>query len=481
MSLALAALATRLPFRSQFLYHWDSVNFALSLEHYDVRLHQPHPPGYLLYSMLVRLVNAVVHDANASLVWISLFSGALSVLALYWLGTIMFGRSVGQGAALLALTNPLHWFYNQVALSYALEFLLVTILAGLFYLQLLGGRQTWFWSAILLGIAGGIRQNDLVFLLPLWLVSLWPLAWKQRVTSCVTLVITISIWAWPMMALSGGPTEYLAALRAESSGIANESSLLSFQQLALNSVRMATYLGYGLLLGAVPLLWGARSLIRARRVALNDPRAWVLTLWTVPSVCFYILVHLRQPGHIFTFLPAVILLTALATQKLGQCLDGAGCAWQRMLAITLAVVNGLFFLLAPTSLFNSEQLPLQTPSRQTIAQRDRFLGERIAYIQTHFDPTSTVILAGGLNFRHPEFYLREFQETALSYQLGQEATLLPHRVHTLVFFDDTVWRQYTASPELDRLPLPSGATIQYTTWDSSQQARLSRTMLEISK
>ena len=39
------ALITRLPCRSIILHHWDSVNFALALEHYDVRLHQPHPPG----------------------------------------------------------------------------------------------------------------------------------------------------------------------------------------------------------------------------------------------------------------------------------------------------------------------------------------------------------------------------------------------------------------------------------------------------
>ncbi len=42
------ALLLRIPFMSRFLYHWDSVNYALSLERYDVRLHQPHPPGYFL-------------------------------------------------------------------------------------------------------------------------------------------------------------------------------------------------------------------------------------------------------------------------------------------------------------------------------------------------------------------------------------------------------------------------------------------------
>ncbi|MBI1878320.1 MAG: DUF2723 domain-containing protein [Chloroflexi bacterium] len=256
LTLALAALVIRLPFRSQFLYHWDSVNFALSLEKYDVRLHQPQPPGYFLYSMLGKLVNLFFDDANASLVWISLISGVLGVVGLYWLGRLMFNHQVGVVAALLALTNPLHWFYSEVGLSYALEFLLVISVAGLCYLQLTSHRQIWLWSAILLGLVGGVRQNDLVFLLPLWLVSLYPLSWRQRGISLALLGLVVIAWTWPMMALSGGPAGYLAALTGESSEIASDSSLLSVGQLALNGFRMLIYTGYGLLLGIIPLLWG---------------------------------------------------------------------------------------------------------------------------------------------------------------------------------------------------------------------------------
>ena len=99
LGLLVLALVTRIPFRSQFLYHWDSVNFALSLEHYDVRLHQPHPPGYFLYSMLGKVVNSVVHEANTSLVLISLLGGALGILAIYWLGLRLFNRKVAIIAA----------------------------------------------------------------------------------------------------------------------------------------------------------------------------------------------------------------------------------------------------------------------------------------------------------------------------------------------------------------------------------------------
>ena len=43
-----AGLALHMPFRSQFAYHWDSAQFALAIKEYDIRLSQPHAPGYFL-------------------------------------------------------------------------------------------------------------------------------------------------------------------------------------------------------------------------------------------------------------------------------------------------------------------------------------------------------------------------------------------------------------------------------------------------
>src|SRR5215208_6273390 len=40
-----AAVLSRLPTRTDFLFSWDAVNFALAMDHWDLSLHQPHPPG----------------------------------------------------------------------------------------------------------------------------------------------------------------------------------------------------------------------------------------------------------------------------------------------------------------------------------------------------------------------------------------------------------------------------------------------------
>src|SRR5436309_826786 len=46
------ALLLRLVYHTKSLNEWDSVNFALSLVHFDVRAKQPHPPGQLLYVVI---------------------------------------------------------------------------------------------------------------------------------------------------------------------------------------------------------------------------------------------------------------------------------------------------------------------------------------------------------------------------------------------------------------------------------------------
>jgi hypothetical protein len=474
--LVLVAVAIRLPYRGQYLYHWDSVNFALSLENYDVRLHQPQPPGYFFYSAMGAAFNVVIADANASLVWLSLVSGGLGVVTLYWLGAVMFNRQVGLAAALLTLTNPMQWFYSEVALSYSVEFVLVTLIAGLCYLQLTGRERVWPVTVIVLGLAGGVRQNDLAFLVPLWLVSLYPLSWRGRLGSIGLLAVVSLAWALPMVALSGGLNDYLEALGGGGGVVAEESPLFSAAELALNVGRMALYLGYGTLLAAIPLLWGGWALARNARKLLADRRAWVFFLWIAPAFAFYIFVHLRQHGHIFTFLPAVILLAALAVMELAKRLgktEARQVMIGRVLTGTLVVVNALFFLLAPASLLGSSQVPLQTPSRQTIQSRDALLEEHIAYVQAHFDPAETVILAGGYNYRHPEYYLSDFQETDLSYRVGDDLVELPGNVHTLVLFDDVVLPDLPEDAGFVSVAMPDGSTIRSITWNTDQAAWVS--------
>ncbi|MCK5744715.1 MAG: hypothetical protein KAH44_00800, partial [Oricola sp.] len=62
--------------RSHWLDDWDSVQFALALDDFDLRKHQPHPPGYPVYIAAAKVLRTVVPDAAAVLTLLSSLAGA---------------------------------------------------------------------------------------------------------------------------------------------------------------------------------------------------------------------------------------------------------------------------------------------------------------------------------------------------------------------------------------------------------------------
>src|SRR5207245_1948274 len=83
-----------LAFLSPSLDDWDSVNFLRAISYFDMRLQQPHPPGYPAYVFLARVINFFTHDPHAALTVLSAISGALCVLAFAHLAS-RFGAGLG--------------------------------------------------------------------------------------------------------------------------------------------------------------------------------------------------------------------------------------------------------------------------------------------------------------------------------------------------------------------------------------------------
>lgn len=479
---------SRLPFRSQWLYHWDSVNFALGMEHFDVRLHQPHPPGYLLYVLLGQLVNGLMGDANASLVWISVLFGGLTVSVVYWLGLRLFGRTEAIISALFALTGPAFWFYGEVALTYIVEAFFVTVIA-LTCLETLDGNSAgrpghWrvaLLSALLLGVAGGIRQTTLVLMLPLWLFSLRRCPWRISIPAIFLLALTVISWLAPTILLSGGLASYLEASRSIGGGVLSNFELFnsSFGQALLGPfVRFSMYLVYGLMLALIPLIYGIiKGIVRAKtwlRQWLLDDRAHVLALWLIPNLIFYAPL-VRVPGHTFSFMPALALLAAAALVMFSRDLSGwlsRHLSWlsesstRLTLGLTglILIANITFFLAAPPYLLGIQRVITTTPSWSTIYYRDRYLAERVTAIKQRFDSATTVILTNSLDYRHPDYYLRDYD--TLNYESALMMSNIPVSSQTMVFFSNNF---ISHQDGLQAILLPSGESLFYLPLDPNSE------------
>jgi len=146
-ALSLVTVLSRLPYRARMLYNWDAVQFALALREYDVVKHQPHPPGYILYVALGRLVHGWTGDAAAAYVLLAVaFSGA-GTFMVYLLARAMYDRATALTAATLLAVSPLFWFYGSVGLTYAGEALLASTVAYFSFRAMLGSRRDAWLAA----------------------------------------------------------------------------------------------------------------------------------------------------------------------------------------------------------------------------------------------------------------------------------------------------------------------------------------------
>ena len=125
-ALSLLTVLSRLPYRARIAYNWDAVQFAMALSEYDMEKHQPHPPGYILYVALGRLVNAWLADPAASYVALAVAFSGLTTFVVYYLAHAVYDRPTALAAAALLAVSPLSWFYGAVGLTYAGEALLAS-------------------------------------------------------------------------------------------------------------------------------------------------------------------------------------------------------------------------------------------------------------------------------------------------------------------------------------------------------------------
>ena len=404
--LFLFALAVRIPFASDMLYHHDSVNFALALEHYDISGHQPHPPGYFLYVMLGKLVHLFIADANSALVSMSIAFNGLTVLFIYLLAEAMYDRRTAIIASLLAVVSPNLWFHAEVALTYGAEAFFST-LTGFLCWRLYQGRHCAIWMSVLaLGVAGGFRQNTMIFLFPLWLIAAWKGPGRTRIIPALALlVIVCAAWFVPMASMTGGLDVYMGAFKElwEFSTGHNSVFEKGWQHFLIFSRAILSFSIYNL--GAGIVIIGTAFYAAARNGELSSichGTRWFYAAWILPSYTFYqlIFIHPANPGYALIFLPPLLLLCARGTLRLGErmtAISGKKCT--AILTLATLVANMSMFLFSDTEI-----------SLPTIRRHDRDL-TLIMKEMGSFDPDNTAIILQPYlfhGFRLVMYYLPEY-------------------------------------------------------------------------
>lgn len=411
VALFLVTVLSRLPFRSQILYHWDSVNFAFAMRSFDLTADQPQAPGYIAYVWLCRLVDILFRDPQTTMVWIAVVSSGLAVVALYLLGRALFGRGTGLAAALFLASSPLFWFYGEIALPHAVDMFLVILSAWLLYEMAQGRSWAVIPAAVSLAVAGGIRQQTPVFLAPVTLFAavlyLRRAGWREGLGWGIPAVAAFALicagWFFPLIRSVGGFAEYRQLLSAFSEHYDRTTSLFlgaGMTGLVRNVRKLSMYTLYGWSVASVPaLVYGGRCLVR--RPSVSWERVAFILCWIAPSLFFYVAVHMGQQGLVFVFLPVLLLIGAEALVRLTEGRRGRVFATGLGL---LLVINTVLFIALPEYPLGGERFKVL--SLNTVRNNDAYYQDRFDLVRERLPSTSTAVVA--VNWRHVSWYLPEY-------------------------------------------------------------------------
>lgn len=403
--LFLLTVLSRLPFTSDYLYHGDAGQFALAIRHYDIALHQPHPPGYFLYVMLGKFVQMFIHDANDALILLSIIFSAFTVVIIYYLGKEIFDEPIGTLAAILAITSPNFWFHGEIAFTYPIEAFFST-LVGLFCWRVYQGKKQYLWVAtIVLAVAGGFRQNTTVFLFPLWLLSVRKEPLRRIFVALALLGVMILGWFIPMMIFTGGVDKYCNAFQELWLFNTGHNSVFEkgFPHLILFTRILNGFLFFSLGATMPLLLLAFYALMRNGKTSmLFSPKSKFLTCWMFPSVLFYLLIfiHPANPGYVLILLPPLMILSAAALQYMSmELFRVTGKNPRRAIIFIVVIINTCIFLFST--------LPV---SRAEIRNHDQNIKAIINELRA-YNPKTTALFIGPYSFysyRHIMLYLPDY-------------------------------------------------------------------------
>lgn len=376
----------------QWLEDWDSVQLALGLHEYSLLKHQPHPPGYPIYTLMGKFFLFFLRDDRLVLTVMSAIFGALAALPLYLLVRKIFNKNLAFLASVILLLIPVEWLLSESALTDIVG-LFFLILVGFLFFKYSEDKSKTLFVSFLAGLSIGVRFNEFPVILGL---LFWVIIKQKNLRSAILQGLSFSLgvllWLIPVILITGWNNFIYIYLDSGSYVVAHDlllgqnHSLLGLIKLKLLQIVHLSNLGFSLPLGIlflVSLFW---SLFQRQLYT----KAWYQfsLIWLVSySVLLLTFFNLELPRHLLPLTVPILLIIIYAISQL----------WKKT---KLSLAIPLILILVLTYQSFSQVYRFQNSLPAMIAP--------VLYVKQNFSPKDTIVYSS-FTLRSFSYYAPEFR------------------------------------------------------------------------
>ena len=490
IALVLVVLASRLPFLEKTPFDWDSVNLVFAADDFNISQDRPQAPGYIGFVFTAKITRLITGADHSAWKFMNILNSLLLIWGVYILGKRLVSETVGKLAAVIALANPLVWFYGEVTSLYLGGAVVWVWLANLFLMLRL--KSSWKRTALtglLWGVSGAFRPDVMVFLAPL---LLYYLNWKKgllRLPILVSAFILGSlIWLLPTIVLSD--IDFTSALCRLFSTSASRSSVFMGAPLQQHIIMLTKALFW------IIICWGwvlpFIFLRQRRRILQGDFQGseaeTFLLIGFLPEMIFQLMFHLIKPGYILLYFPGMLILGVKWMDDYFAWNIRRKAPFRSPYLLVVLVLSAGYFLFYPSgiappgsgsqpeSFLKSSFRKLDTLTRSRISQIDCHNLAWANAIKAEYDPQSAIIIVSGqqydwrrVTYMLPDYRVLKFIDGSIcqmgynkDIELLRSECVLGDRVRTVLFLTENLpWIESNLNP---RLPIVKKESLKEVVW-----------------
>lgn len=384
------ALITRIIFASPYLEDWDSVQFAIAINHYSITEHLPHAPGYPIYILMGKFINIFVNDPGRSLIFLSVFFGSISVAPIYLFTKKAFDKDTALIASLIFTLVPVEWMLSGVALTNAPGLFFISSLVTAIFYYLSNIKYLLFLSFVA-GLILGIRFTEISVVIGILAFSLLRFPLKNYLYALILFILGALVWIIPMILITGLAEFINSYLWIANYIISHDAQLgtdLTFIDILRSRVTQLLSLlkiSYSSLLLTVAVI--ATLVIIIKKMFIQEQKYLFILIWLfsylLPLVFIY---NLEVPRYTLPLAPPISILVAFIISR----------------ALKTKPVFIILFILIVTTL-----------SLQSLSQLTRFQSQippniaAIQFVRNNFKSENTTIISS-YTYRQFQYYAPEY-------------------------------------------------------------------------